>query len=94
MLKPIGNKVIVEKQVAELKTTGGIIIPDNATEKPNKGKIVAVGEGTYNNQGTRVPLDCKVGDEIYYNKYSGTEVKLDNKDLVILEEKDILFVVG
>ena len=93
MLKPIGNKVIIEKIEQEQKTEGGIIIPDNAKEKPNNGKVVAVGDGSFNQEGKRNSLECQVEDNVYYSKYAGTEIKINNKDYVVLEEKDILFIL-
>jgi chaperonin GroES len=93
MLRPIGNKVIIEKVEAEQQTTGGIIIPDNAKEKPNQGKVVAVGNGSLDQNGNRISIDCKEGDIVCYAKYSGTEVKINNKEYIVIEEKDILFVI-
>ena len=87
-IKPLADRVLVEPIEAETKTASGIIIPDNAKEKPQKGKIMAVGKGTKDN-----PMTVKVGDLVLYGKYSGTELKLEGKDYLIMSEKDILAIV-
>ena len=87
-IKPLADRVLVEAIEAETKTASGIIIPDNAKEKPQKGKIMAVGKGTKDN-----PMTVKVGDLVLYGKYSGTELKLEGKDYLIMSEKDILAIV-
>ena len=87
-IKPLADRVLVEPIEAETKTASGIIIPDNAKEKPQKGKIIAVGKGTKDN-----PMTVKVGDLVLYGKYSGTELKLEGKDYLIMSEKDILAIV-
>ena len=87
-IKPLADRVLVEPIEAETKTASGIIIPDNAKEKPQKGKIMAVGKGTKDN-----PMTVKVGDLVLYGKYSGTELKLAGKDYLIMSEKDILAIV-
>ena len=87
-IKPLADRVLVEPIEAETKTASGIIIPDNAKEKPQKGKIMAVGKGTRDN-----PMTVKVGDLVLYGKYSGTELKLEGKDYLIMSEKDILAIV-
>ena len=87
-VKPLADRVLVEPIEAETKTASGIIIPDNAKEKPQKGKIMAVGKGTKDNQ-----MTVKVGDLVLYGKYSGTELKLEGKDYLIMSEKDILAIV-
>lgn len=87
-IKPLADRVLVEPIEAETKTASGIIIPDNAKEKPQKGKIMAVGKGTKDNQ-----MTVKVGDLVLYGKYSGTELKLEGKDYLIMSEKDILAIV-
>ena len=87
-LKPLADKVIVQQAEAETKTASGIIIPDSAKEKPQKGNVVAVGVGTKEN-----PITVKVGDTVLYGKYSGTELKLENKDYLIMRESDILAIV-
>ncbi len=91
--RPLHDRVLVEPLEAEEKTAGGIIIPDTAKEKPQEGKIVAAGNGVQNDKGEIRPLDVKVGDRVLYGKWSGTEVKVDGKDLVIMKESDILGVV-
>lgn len=91
--RPLHDRVLVEPLEAEEKTAGGIIIPDTAKEKPQEGKIVAAGNGVQNDKGETRPLDVKVGDRVLYGKWSGTEVKVDGKDLVIMKESDILGVV-
>ena len=87
-IKPLADRVLVEPGEAETKTAAGIIIPDNAKEKPQKGKVVAVGNGTKDE-----PLTVKVGDTVLYGKYSGTELKLEGNDYLIMRESDILAIV-
>jgi chaperonin GroES len=91
---PLGDRVFVKISEAEEKTAGGIILPDNAKEKPQIGEIVSVGPGKRNDDGTRQPPDVKVGDKVLYSKYAGTDVKLGGDDYVLLTEKDILAVVA
>jgi chaperonin GroES len=93
MLKPLGDRVIVERKDAETKTLGGIVLPDNAKEKPLEGIIVAVGSGKMLDNGTRATLEVKEGDTILFAKYGGTEIKHKDKDYVILDERDILAIV-
>ena len=92
--RPLHDRVLVERVEAEEKTAGGIIIPDTAKEKPQEGKVVAVGTGTKAEDGKVTPLDVKAGDTILFGKWSGTEVKVDGKDLLIMKESDILGIVG
>jgi len=92
-LKPLGDRVIVKAIEQEEVTASGIVLPDTAKEKPQRGKVLAVGEGRYVD-GKRVPLEVAEGDEIIYSKYGGTEVKLEGEDLLILSEHDILAKVG
>jgi chaperonin GroES len=92
--RPLHDRVLVERIEAEEKTAGGIIIPDTAKEKPQEGKVVAVGAGAKAEDGKVTPLDVKAGDRILFGKWSGTEVKLDGKDLLIMKESDILGIVG
>ncbi|GIX11171.1 MULTISPECIES: co-chaperone GroES [unclassified Elioraea] len=92
--KPLGDRVLVEPAPAETKTRGGIIIPDTAGEKPTRGKVIAVGPGARAEDGRLMPLDVKKGDMVLYGKWSGTEVKMEGKDYVILKESDILGVEG
>jgi len=92
-LKPLGGRVIVEPIEQEEMTAGGIILPETAKEKPQEGKILAAGPGERDEDGKRVAMDVKVGDRVLYAKYSGTEVKVDGKKLLILKENDILAIV-
>ena len=89
-VQPLEDRVIVRALEAEEKTSGGIIIPDNAKEKPQKGEIIAVGPGKINDQGKRNEMSLKKGDKVLYGKYSGTEVKIDGDDYLILRESDVL----
>ena len=91
--RPLHDRVVVKRIDAEEKTKGGIIIPDTAKEKPQEGEIVAVGPGARDEQGKLVPLDVKVGDRVLFGKWSGTEVKIDGEDLLIMKESDIMGVV-
>ncbi len=93
-LKPLGDKVIVQKLEPQEKTAGGIIIPGNAQEKPQEAKVIAVGPGLTDDKGQRKPLDVKEGDHVLFAKYSGTEVKLESEEYLILSEKDILAIVN
>ncbi len=88
-LEPLGDRVIVEPGEGEEKTPSGIVIPDTAKEKPQEGKVLAVGPGRYE-EGKLIPLDVKVGDTVIYSKYGGTEVKVGGKEMLILSERDIL----
>jgi chaperonin GroES len=92
-LKPLGGRVIVEPIEQEEMTAGGIILPETAKEKPQEGKILAAGPGDRDEDGKRIAMDVKVGDRVLYAKYSGTEVKMDSKKLLILRESDILAIV-
>jgi chaperonin GroES len=91
--RPLHDRVVVKRIDAEEKTKGGIIIPDTAKEKPQEGEIVAVGPGARDEQGKLVPLDVRVGDRVLFGKWSGTEVKIDGEDLLIMKESDIMGVV-
>ena len=91
--RPLGDRVLVKRVEEEEKTKGGIIIPDTAKEKPQEGEIVAVGPGARNDKGDIVALDVKAGDRILFGKWSGTEVKVDGQDLLIMKESDILGVL-
>ncbi|MBP5434960.1 co-chaperone GroES [bacterium] len=93
-LKPLNDRVIVKRLESETKTTGGIIIPDTAKEKPAEGEVVAVGTGKLLENGTRQQMQVAVGDKVLFGKYSGTEVKIEGKDHLILREDDILAVVS
>ena len=92
-LKPLGGRVIVEPIEQEEMTAGGIILPETAKEKPQEGKILAAGPGDRDEDGERIPMEVQVGDKVLYAKYSGTEVKMDGKKLLILRESDILAVL-
>jgi chaperonin GroES len=92
--RPLHDRVVVRRIDAEEKTKGGIIIPDTAKEKPQEGEIVAVGSGARDEAGKLVPLDVKAGDKILFGKWSGTEVKIDGEELLIMKESDILGVIG
>ena len=92
--RPLGDRVLVRRIEEEAKTKGGIIIPDTAKEKPQEGEVVAVGGGIKNDKGEISPLDVKAGDRILFGKWSGTEVKLNGEDLLIMKESDILGIVG
>ncbi|HUN44191.1 MAG TPA: co-chaperone GroES [Acetobacteraceae bacterium] len=91
--RPLHDRVVVRRIEAEEKTAGGIIIPDTAKEKPMEGEVIAVGPGARDEQGKLVPLDVKSGDRILFGKWSGTEVKLDGEDLLIMKESDIMGIV-
>ena len=92
--RPLHDRVLVRGFEAAAKTAGGIIIPDTAQEKPQEGEIVSVGSGARADDGTVTPLDVKAGDRILFGKWSGTEIKLEGEDLIIMKEADILGVVG
>ena len=91
--RPLHDRVVVRRVEEDAKTAGGIIIPDTAKEKPMQGEIVAVGPGARDEQGKVVPLDVKAGDRVLFGKWSGTEVKIDGQDLLIMKESDILGVI-
>jgi chaperonin GroES len=92
--RPLHDRVVVKRIDAEEKTKGGIIIPDTAKEKPQEGEIVAVGSGARDESGKVVALDVKAGDRILFGKWSGTEVKIDGEDLLIMKEADIMGIIG
>ncbi len=92
-LKPLGGRVIIEPIEQEEMTAGGIILPETAKEKPQEGHVLAVGPGDRDEKGVRVPMDVKVSDKVLFAKYSGTEIKLDGKKLLIMRESDLLAVV-
>jgi len=92
--RPLHDRVLVRRIEAAEKTAGGIIIPDSAQEKPQEGEVVAIGTGTRAEDGTITPLDLKAGDKILFGKWSGSEVKLDGEDLLIMKESDVLGIVG
>ena len=92
--RPLHDRVIVRRLESDEKTKGGIIIPDAAKEKPQEGEIVAVGSGARDESGKLVPLDVKKGDKVLFGKWSGTEVKIDGHDLIIMKESDIMGIIG
>jgi chaperonin GroES len=91
--RPLHDRVVVKRLDSETKTSGGIIIPDTAAEKPQQGEIVAVGPGTRDDAGKVVPVDLKNGDKVLFGKWSGTEVKIDGQELLIMKESDIMGVL-
>jgi len=93
-VKPLGDRVLVKRiEEEEQKTSGGIYIPDTAKEKPQRGKVVAVGPGRMTEEGKRVPLDVKEGDEVIFGKYAGSDVKIDGEEYLILKEEEIYAVI-
>jgi chaperonin GroES len=93
-LTPLGDRVVVQPLGREETTKSGIVLPDTAKEKPQRGTVLAVGQGRRDDDGARIPLDVAVGDQVLFAKYAGTEFKLDDQDLLILAEKDLLAIVG
>ena len=89
-LKPLGDRLIVKAIEEEETTASGIVLPDTAKEKPQKGKVLAVGDGAYEDGEKRIPLDVAEGDEVLYSKYGGTEIKIDGEELLVLRESDVL----
>ncbi|HEV7163963.1 MAG TPA: co-chaperone GroES [Gammaproteobacteria bacterium] len=92
-IRPLHDRVIIKRLESETKTAGGILIPDSATEKPSKGKVIAIGKGKVLEDGTVRPLDVKVGDEVLFGKYSGNEIKDGKDELVVMREEDIMGVI-
>ena len=92
--RPLHDRVVVRRLDSEEKTKGGIIIPDTAKEKPQEGEIIAVGPGGRDESGKLIPIDLKAGDKVLFGKWSGTEVKIDGKELLIMKESDIMGVIG
>lgn len=92
-IRPLHDRVIIKRTEEERKSPGGIVIPDSATEKPIKGKVIAVGKGRILEDGTVRPLDLKAGDKVLFGKYSGTEVKVDGDELLVMKEDDIMAVI-
>lgn len=92
--RPLHDRVVVRRVNSEAKTAGGIIIPDTAKEKPQEGEIIAIGTGARKDNGEIVPLDVKAGDRVLFGKWSGTEVKIDGEDLLIMKESDIMGVIA
>jgi len=93
-LKPLGDRVIVKPKAPEEKTKGGIILPDTAQEKPMEGEIIAVGNGRIADDGKKISMELKVGDKVLYGKYSGTEVKVNDEELLIMRESDVYAVIN
>jgi len=93
MIKPLGDRVVIKALEREEKTKSGIVLPDTAKEKPQEGKIIAVGTGKLLENGTRVALDVKEGDKVIFSKYAGTEIKIDGLDYLILSERDVLAII-
>ncbi|HKN00043.1 MAG TPA: co-chaperone GroES [Candidatus Binataceae bacterium] len=92
-IRPLGDRILIKRIKEEEKTKGGIIIPDTAKEKPQEGKVVAVGKGKHNEEGKLIPLEVKAGDKILFGKYSGSEIKLEGEEHLILREDDILGII-
>lgn len=92
-IRPLQDRVLVKRIAEEEKTKGGIIIPDTAKEKPQEGKVIAVGKGKANDEGKLIPLQVKVGDKILFGKYSGSEIKIDGEEHLIMREEDILGLI-
>ncbi len=92
-LKPLGSRVVIKPLEREEMTKSGIVLPDTAKEKPQEGKVLAVGPGDRDEDGKRIPVELKVGDKVLYQKYAGTEFKIDDEELLIVSEKDILAIV-
>jgi chaperonin GroES len=92
-IRPLHDRIIVERLEEETKTAGGIIIPDTAKEKPQQGKVIAVGKGKKTEEGKILPLDVKVGDKILFGKYAGTEIKIEGKEFLMMREEDVLGVI-
>ena len=93
-IKPLADKVLVQRIEAQAKTAGGIVLPDTAKEKPQRGKIIAVGEGKVLDDGSRRKLQVKKGDEVLFTSYAGTDIKVDDAEYLIMDESDIMAVVG
>ena len=91
--RPLHDRIVVKRITAEEKTAGGIIIPDSAKEKPSQGEVTAVGPGGRDEAGKLIPIDIKVGDRVLFGKWSGTEVKIDGQDLLIMKESDVMGVI-
>jgi chaperonin GroES len=91
--RPLGDRVLIRRVEEEAKTKGGIIIPDNAKEKPQEGEVVAAGPGDRDDDGKRIPMDLKAGDRILFGKWSGSEVKIDGEDLLIMKQSDVLGIL-
>ncbi len=93
-LTPLGDRVVIKPEPSEEKTRSGIVLPDTAKEKPSEGTVVAVGTGRILDNGQKVPVEVKIGEKVIYSKYGGTEVKIDDEEYIILQERDILAIKG
>ena len=93
-VKPLDDRVLVKQSKAEERTSGGIVLPDTAKEKPQRGKVIAVGPGKLLDSGKRAEICLKKGDEVFYAKYAGSEIKIDDEEYVILKESDVLAIIG
>ena len=93
VLKPLEDRIVVQPQEAEQVTASGLVIPDTAKEKPQEGKVLAVGPGRFDDKGARVPVDVKVGDVVLYSKYGGTEVKYSGEEYLVLSARDVLAII-
>lgn len=93
-IKPLEDRIVIQQRDAEETTASGLVIPDSAKEKPQEGEVIAVGPGRISDNGTRIPLDIKVGDRVIYSKYGGTEVKHNGEEYLVLSARDVLAVVG
>jgi chaperonin GroES len=93
VLKPLGDRVVIEPISKEETTASGIVLPDTAKEKPQEGRVIAVGSGRVADNGERIALEVKEGDKVIFSKYAGTEVKIDNKELLVMRESDILAII-
>jgi len=91
--RPLGDRILVKPKKTEDKTKSGIVLPDSAQEKPQEGEVVAAGEGAKDENGKKIPMEVKVGDVVLYSKYSGTEVKIDGEEHLIIKESDVLAIV-
>jgi chaperonin GroES len=92
-IRPLADKVIIQRTEAESKTAGGIVLPDSAKEKPKRGKVIAVGEGKILDNGSRAPMSVKKGQEVLFTSYAGTEIKMDGKEYLIMDESEIMAII-
>ncbi|MBV8939498.1 MAG: co-chaperone GroES [Alphaproteobacteria bacterium] len=92
-IRPLGDRLLVERLEEDTKTAGGIIIPDTAKEKPQKAKVLAVGEGARDESGKRIPMDVKVGDTVLFTKWGGSEIKVEGKEFLVLKESDVIGII-
>lgn len=92
-IKPLGDRIVVERLEEETKSAGGIIIPDNAKEKPKEGKVLAVGPGAKDENGKRAPMDVSVGDTILFTQWAGNEIKIDGKEYLVMKESDVIGII-